>query len=136
LCGQGRKKNMTKKIWRLSERPTADDLATLVEAKILTNEEAKDIVLRDEKDIPTDQLKEIKDELKLLREIVLSRISEKEVKIIEHHHHDYWPKTSWYYTTSNNPGNWTTSYLNASNDLGTIGALEWDGNTTSTISNK
>ena len=118
------KKN--KLVWRLSTKPTVDEVIRLLESKIITTEEAKELLLREEEDIPTDQLKEIKDELKLLRELVLAKIGQKEVQIIEHHYKDYWPKTTWYtmgssiplnrtYTVSKSGDNWTNNYISAMN---------------------
>jgi len=64
---------MKKLVWKLSKLPEAEELKTLVEAKILTTQEAKEIVVRqeEEKQIDKDELKDLKDEVKLLRELVL-----------------------------------------------------------------
>ncbi len=73
--------------WRLSERPTPENLLKLVESGIMTKEEAKSIVL-DEGEINSSDIDSIKNELELLRKMVLS-ISEKTenrteiIKIIE-----------------------------------------------------
>jgi len=70
---------MKKLVWKLSKLPEAEELKTLVEAKILTTQEAKEIVVRqeEEKQIDKDELKDVKDELKLLRELVLKMAAEK-----------------------------------------------------------
>jgi hypothetical protein len=67
---------MKKKIWRLSSAPTVEDLKLAVEAEIITKDEAKEILLREEEDIPKDHLKEVKDEIKLLRDLVMKISSE------------------------------------------------------------
>ena len=103
---------MKKNIWRLSTQPTVDEITTLLDKGVITKDEAKDMLFRNEEDIPKDQLKEIKDELKLLRELVLARISQKEVEIIHHHQHDYWPQQVWYNTPTIKP-NWTYTYMSA-----------------------
>lgn len=59
---------MTKNIkWRLAKLPTPDELVSLVNAKLLTQEEAKEILLSHTDERDTDSLK---DEIKFLREIV------------------------------------------------------------------
>jgi hypothetical protein len=65
-----------KLIWRLSNLPTVEDLKTAVEAGLLTKEDAKDMLVRSEEEVPTDQLKEVKDELKLLRDLVMKIAAE------------------------------------------------------------
>lgn len=67
---------MKKKIWRLSTPPTVDEITKLLEASVITKEEAKDMLLREEEDIPKDPLKEVKDELKLLRDLVMKIAAE------------------------------------------------------------
>jgi hypothetical protein len=110
---------MTKKlIWRLSAKPTVEDLKIAIEAGIISKDEAKQMLVKeeDEINIDQDQLKDLKDELKLLRELVLSNINQKETRIIEKHFHDYYPKYTW--TNVPGGGNWATCYLNASSSLG------------------
>jgi sulfatase maturation enzyme AslB (radical SAM superfamily) len=59
---------MTKNIkWRLAKLPTPDELVSLVNAKLLTQEEAKEILLSHTDERDTDSLKE---EIKFLRDIV------------------------------------------------------------------
>ncbi len=99
---------MKKKIWRLSDRPKADDLRTLVEACILTKEEAKDIVLREEEEIPTDQLKEIKDEIKFLRGMILE-LSKKEPTVIYKYLFDHIQR--WEPPIEKNPYWWGRDYI-------------------------
>lgn len=63
---------MTNKKWRLSEKPSTENLKQLVEAGILTKEEAKEIILSEDKavSVPESELKDIKDELALVRELI------------------------------------------------------------------
>lgn len=111
-----RKKKM-KKVWRLQSKPTVAELKTLVEACILTKEEAKDVVLREEEELSTDhkdQLKEIKEELKFLRDMVL-QLSKKSPEVVYKHIYDYvekWPNSyprpywrEWYTLCSNTAKN-------------------------------
>ena len=73
---------MTKKlVWRLTEAPTVESLALAVEKKLLTLEEAKEILLREEeeKKVDRDELKEIKNEVELLRKLVMA-LSEKNIR--------------------------------------------------------
>ena len=84
---------MTKNlVWRLSQKPTVEDLKNAVEAQIISKEEAKQMLVReeDEKKIDQDELKDLKDEIKLLRELVLANLGTSQVKIIEKHYHDDW----------------------------------------------
>jgi hypothetical protein len=115
---------MKKKIWRLSSLPTVEDLKTAIEAGIITKEEAKDMLLREEEDVPKDSLKEVKDELKLLRELVLAGIGEKEVKIIERHYHDSWHRLPYF-------PSWGTMYCSTANNTNlTSGTLSLSCTTT------
>jgi len=117
---------MKKNIWRLSTQPTVDEITTLLEKKVITNEEAKDMLFRgeDEKKPDHNELKEIKDELKLLRELVLSRIDNSQTVIIkkyydEWYHRPYFPS-------------WTNTYC-SSTGLGTTttgGSVTFTGNLT------
>ena len=63
--------------WRLSEKPTAENLQKLVEVGILTKEEAKEIVLEaiDKKEVNS-EVSALKEEMILLRKLVLE-LSEK-----------------------------------------------------------
>ena len=62
---------MTKKTlkWRLSDLPTGDEVASLVEQKVITAEEARDILFNEEKE-DTNQVAALKEEVKFLRELV------------------------------------------------------------------
>ena len=70
-------KSQTNLVWRLTKLPTAEELKTLVDAKILTPEEVKQMLVRvedvdeEEKKIDRDELKELKEEMAVLRKLVL-----------------------------------------------------------------
>ena len=61
--------NKTKLVWRLSKLPTADELRELVKDKIITQEEAREILFSSETEEDRDQ-KSLKSEIKFLRELV------------------------------------------------------------------
>lgn len=113
---------MTKKlVWRLSKAPTVEELKTAVEAGIISKEEAKEMLVRNEEEIPTDQLKEVKDEMKLLRDLVLALSSKqsnfypivvKEVEIIKQRPYvNTWidPYITWCSSTGNADYKFTTA---------------------------
>ena len=86
-----------KLVWRLDDRPTVDSLKTAVEADLITKEEAKDMLVRSKEEITKDSLKEIKDEIKFLRDMVLE-LSRKEPEVVYKHIYDYWrdrPYKAW-----------------------------------------
>lgn len=61
---------MTKNLkWRLSKLPTVDELTSLVSSKIITQEEAREILLTSETQEDRDK-KSLETEIKFLRELV------------------------------------------------------------------
>jgi len=65
-------KNMTKKIklnWRLKSLPTVDELQKLVDCKLITQEEAREILFTKEEYEERDS-KSLKEEIKFLRELI------------------------------------------------------------------
>lgn len=87
--------------WRLSEKPTVENLKSLVDSQIITKEEAKKIVL-DESVVSQADIEEIKAEIKLLRKIVLEGNSRTEIiRIIEKEIPTWKPYWGWnqVYTT-------------------------------------
>ena len=59
---------MTKKLtWRLSNLPTVEELNTLIEKKIITKEEARDVLFSSEEDVGK---KNLKSEIKFLRKLI------------------------------------------------------------------
>lgn len=73
--------------WKLKEKPTTENVVELVNAHIITKEEARQIVLEKTEDIKMSDIESIKEEVKLLRKLVLELIDKKPseviVKIIE-----------------------------------------------------
>jgi len=99
---------ITKLIWRLKEQPTTESLRELVKDKILTNEEAREILFSSE-DIEDRDKKSLESEIKFLRELVeklarsRSQIVET-IREIQPFYHTYtWsqPYTVWCDTSSN-----------------------------------
>lgn len=73
---------MTKNlVWRLSKLPTPDELVQLVKDKIITQEEAREILFKSEtqEDRDADSLKA---EIKFLRELV-EKLAQKPAQIVE-----------------------------------------------------
>jgi len=113
---------MKKLIWRLANQPTVDELQKAMAIKLITPLEARSILVREEeeKKIDRDELKDLKDELKLLREMVL-KLSEQEpaaIKIIENYYHRYnwnrFPDPFWrtsYITCASNMTNNSGTHL-------------------------
>lgn len=72
---------MTKLVWRLSKLPTPDELVLLINNKLITQEEAKEILFKSE--TPEDRDTEsLKSEIKFLRDLV-EKLSKSPVTIIE-----------------------------------------------------
>jgi len=106
--------------WRLAEKPTAQALQDLVKSQIITKEEARQILL-EEGEYTSKDLQEIKDELSLLRKLVLEtsnsthiiRIIEREVPTWK----PYW--------------GWTNTYMNYCSNNVLTSATTTGGNTIS-----
>ncbi len=75
-------KNKTKLIWRLTKLPTADELLKLVEAKIITNEEAKEVLFSEETQEEI-EVQDAKAEIKFLKELVEQLSKNNQPRIIE-----------------------------------------------------
>lgn len=54
--------------WRLSELPTGDEVASLVEQKVITTDEAREILFNEEKE-DSNKVAALKEEVKFLREL-------------------------------------------------------------------
>ena len=100
---------MKKNIWRLSTQPTVDEITTLLDKEVITKEEAKEILFRNEEELKVDQLKEIKEEIKFLRDMVL-QLSKKDPEVVYRDIYKYieghptYPKPYWkeWYTLCSN----------------------------------
>jgi hypothetical protein len=73
---------MTKKLkWRLSKLPTAEELRGLVNDKILTQDEAREILFTQEEETERDK-ESLESEIKFLRELV-EKLSKNRTEIVE-----------------------------------------------------
>ena len=122
------KKN-TKLVWRLGKLPTPDELRELVKDKIITQEEAREILF-DQEDEDTKSLKE---EIKFLRQVVQDMGASKYTAVIR----DYYPKFNnhgWYqpyYATCNSV---TNAIASSGHTLGGGGSLNAQTNSVITLS--
>jgi len=74
---------MTKKlVWRLGKLPTALELAELVIEKIITKEEAREILFNQEDEVDRDK-KSLESEIKFLRELAEKLSNSNSTKIVE-----------------------------------------------------
>lgn len=121
----------TKLIWRLTKLPTADELLKLVEAKIITNEEAKEVLFS----IETEESVEVADlqaEIKFLKEVVERLSKNQQPRIIEviREVERPWRTKPWfdpYYQWSVNDGKvlCTTSNASGSEQLKSLAAVSF-----------
>lgn len=93
---------MTKKlIWRLGKLPTVQELLDLINAKLITQDEAKEILFN-ESDIDERDKKSLEDEIKFLRQLVekLSNNSSRIIENIRYIEKPYYSSPWWkYYDT-------------------------------------
>lgn len=95
---------MTKKlVWRLGKLPSPDELCELVKNKIITNEEAKEIILSSETDEDRDK-KSLEMEIKFLKEVItqLSETKSQIVRVIKYVEKPYYYSQPWYSGTVTN----------------------------------
>jgi hypothetical protein len=119
----------TKLVWRLKEQPTTESLRELVKDKILTNEEAREMLFSSEDQIIRDA-KSLEAEIKFLRELVeklssRSQIVEiiKEIKVPYYNQPWYQPYWTWCGTTTIGSGSANTMLVtNASANISGIPA--------------
>jgi len=92
----------TKLVWRLKEQPTTEALRELVKDKILTNDEAREILFSSQEETERD-VKSLEAEIKFLRELV-DKLSQNRSQIVEvikevqqpyYHWNWYQPYTVW-----------------------------------------
>ena len=92
---------MTKKLsWRLSKLPTVEELQQLVKDKIITKEEARDVLFNDKEE---QDVKALQERVKFLQQLV-ERLADKPTQIVEvvrdigvpYYRHDWYaPYSSW-----------------------------------------
>jgi hypothetical protein len=75
-------KNKTKLVWRLTKLPTPEELLQLVEAKIITQEEAKEVLFSTETEEDV-QVADLQAEIKFLKEVVERLSKNQQPRIIE-----------------------------------------------------
>lgn len=110
---------MTKLNWRLSKLPTVDELLQLVKDKIITQEEAKEILFNEQTEEDRDK-KSLEAEVKFLRELVTRLSNNQTTRIIEtiKEVERPWKRWNWFgpyerwYTTVGS-GNYTLTATNA-----------------------
>lgn len=76
---------MTKKeklVWRLSKLPSSDEVRELVKDKIITQEEAREILFSQQDEVDRD-VKSLESEVKFLRELVEKLSQNDRVRIVE-----------------------------------------------------
>jgi len=127
---------MTKKeelVWRLGKLPTVEEITTLIDKKIITQEEAREILfnkkIEDERDV-----KSLETEIKFLRDLVerLSQTRERVVEVIKEVVKPVYIKEPWYQpyyywcggSSTITLGNTTTSLGNALNCTGSSLSLQ------------
>lgn len=100
---------MTKKIkWRLSNLPTVDELLSLVNAKLITQDEAKEILFTQE-DVEDRDKKSLESEIKFLKELVEKLSDNKRIietiRVVEKHYNHYpWYQPYNYWTNAGSTG--------------------------------
>lgn len=131
--------------WRLSEKPSSENLLKLVEGGLITKEEAKKIIL-DEAVFSQSDIESLKDEISLLRKMFLELAEKSErkteiIKIIEkeipvyvekYPYYPNYPRSPWWYSNVV----WCASNNStvANNALDGINKTRSQGNFSKTIS--
>lgn len=88
--------NKTKLVWRLKEQPTTESLRELVKDKILTNEEAREMLFSSEDQTQRD-VKSLEAEIKFLRQLIENLSSRPQVvEIIGKLNTPYYYNQPWY----------------------------------------
>lgn len=85
--------------WRLTELPTGDEVASLVEQEVITKEEARELLFNEGED-KSKKVKELEEEVKFLRELCdkLAAKSNGWTTIVREYH-DYRPKYPVWYSS-------------------------------------
>jgi len=113
-------------VWRLGERPTPAELIELVNNKIITQEEAREILLKEETNTERDE-KSLKTEIEFLRKLVekLSDMSQiittiKEIEVPYRPYPWYTSYVTWTAGSSGNYAGYTGSTSNNFPDIKTF----------------
>lgn len=113
------KKEEEIKTWRLSKLPTPEELTLLVDKKILTTDEAKNILLKSEQ---VKDINELKEEIKFLKQLVekLSNSPTQIIKTIREVEVPIYVQRDWYRPYATWCGSITTTgYSNTAGGSGT-----------------
>ena len=99
----------TKLKWRLGKLPTPLEVQGLVNDKIITKEEAREILFNQETEEDSAKLDSLKSEIKFLRELVEKLTAHSSSRIIEvikevYRPYEHWPWYRPYYTWCSNAG--------------------------------
>lgn len=134
---------MTKQLkWRLSKLPTVDELLKLVSDKVITQEEAKEVLFNEETETERD-IESYKQEIKFLKEVIdklgdRDRIVTVVKEYVPHYITQPFYQPYYFYATSGltNCGSLTTSGSNylSCNATGTTGANAIDCSFSSIVS--
>lgn len=89
--------NPIKLKWRLSKLPTVDELLKLVNDKVITQEEAREILFNKETENERDN-ESLKSEIKFLREIIDNLSKNNTTKVVEvvKEYKSIWSNNTWY----------------------------------------
>jgi hypothetical protein len=116
---------MKKKIiWRLSKLPTPDEIRELVKDKIITQEEAREILLS-ESDIDERDKKSLEEEIKFLRQIVEKTTSRNTIVETIKYIEKYYYSNPWFATY--------TSWCSGTYTQGTTSNLAMSGSSSDLI---
>lgn len=130
---QGYKKIMTTKIkWRLSKLPTPSELVELVNNKLVTQDEAKEILFTQEE---APDVEDLKKEIEFLRKVVedLSKSKTDKVTVIEKHIKNY-PDYHWHQPYYTYCSTWLTTDGTTINGGGGVTTLTGTANSNASVS--
>jgi hypothetical protein len=113
-------KNEKKLVWRLSTKPTVDEVVKLVEKKILKEEEAKEILFSSQPVDEKETIESLKAEIKFLKDLIMHMKGQETIRetirYIEKPYYNQWP---WY--------TGTVTYLCSAGDNSSITNGKSDG---------
>lgn len=112
-----------KLVWRLGKLPSPDEVRELVKDKIITNEEAREILFSTETEDERDE-KSLKSEIKFLREVIEKLSDRKQIVNVVKEVEIRYIKQPWfqpYYYYVNNGSGGSMAYYGASGTGGTAG---------------
>ena len=96
-------------VWRLHEKPSGDVINRLVERKIITIDEARDLLFNNDKNNPSEENKALKEQIKFLQDTIEKLID----KLNESNNH-------WVFSNTYTPS-YPTRYWYKANSVDAIG---------------